>query len=518
MNLSFQVNAPAKWSAATVIVPLYEKEHLSEVCPDLLHAAAWLNASTGIMDFRGKKHEIFLLHAPEGWALLRVLLIGMGKAEELTAKRFESLRNAVGKAMLWCQDHALSPRVSLPIQALIHASGAPDGSEIATKAVREAVCGAVLGTYRNNAFKSGKSGEPFEPDLKEIELLDAVSNPALEKAAHQGIIHAKAVILARTLANSPANHLTPADLADVAKVLAYKENLKLEVLKLADLQKLGMRAFTSVGAGASCNSALPRHEPRLIILEYAPAGTSEEKPLIVVGKGICFDSGGLCLKPSARMWEMKSDMSGAAAVLALFGALPMVHCSRHVIGLLACAENIPGAYATRPGDIVTTYCGKTVEIVNTDAEGRLVLCDTLSYAQKRWNPEMMLDVATLTGACVVALGEDVAGLFSNEPELAEKIQALGELVGEPFWSLPLQERYFDNLKSDIADFTNSGPREGGACTAAIFLKQFVNLEGLPPTRWVHLDIAGPAFHPKARTNAPAGASGFAVRTLIDLMS
>lgn len=522
MNIAFQTGSPAGWVADAVIVPLFEKETPGAVCPELSEAAPWLLSTPGLADFQGKKDEALLLHGPAEASVARVLLVGMGDnpADKRTqAERLEALRAALGGATAWCRKRGLAGVLAVPLEALSHAAGANGTDERGlARAVREAICGALLGLYRNTAFKSDTADLPADPER--LDLLARVLPPEAQTAAAQGEIHAQAVILARTLANTPANRLTPADMADEAARLADRHGLRHETLTVDALRQLGMGAFVAVGAGAAGDPAAPRarHAPCLGILEYAPAGHESEAPLVVVGKGITFDSGGISLKPAAGMWEMKGDMGGAAAVLGLFEALPRLGVQRRVIGLLACAENMPDACATRPGDVVTTLSGKTVEIVNTDAEGRLVLCDALTYAQQRWAPDLLVDVATLTGACVVALGDDVAGLFCEEPELAARIKGLGETVGEPFWPLPLHERYFEKLKSETADFANAGSREGGACSAAIFLKQFINPEGAPQTRWAHLDIAGPAFLTRKVANCPAGASGFAVRTLIDLAS
>lgn len=521
MKIAFQAGLPAEWTAAVFIVPLFENETPAGVCADPGEAAPWLLSAPGLADFRGRKDELLLLHGPAGAHVARVLLVGMGgnPSGKTRAERLDALRVALGGATAWCRKHGLSGALAVPVNALSHAVESNGRDERAVFcAVREAVCGALLGLYRNTAFKSGTTGQPLDPDPERLDLLMTAPLPEVEAAAAEGEIHAQAVMLARNLANAPANRLAPADLAEEAGRLAARHGLRHETLGMDDLQELGMGAFVAVGAGAAGDPRRARHAPCLSILEYAPAGHEAEAPLVVVGKGITFDSGGISLKPAAGMWEMKGDMGGAAAVLGLFEALPRLGVQRRVVGLLACAENMPGACASRPGDVVKTLSGKTVEIVNTDAEGRLVLCDALTYAQKRWSPDMLVDVATLTGACVVALGDDVAGLFCEEPELAARIKSLGEAVGEPFWPLPLHERYFEKLKSETADFANAGSREGGACSAAIFLKQFINPEDTAKARWAHLDIAGPAFLTRKVPNCPAGASGFAVRTLIDLAS
>ncbi len=267
----------------------------------------------------------------------------------------------------------------------------------------------------------------------------------------------------------------------------------------------GMGALLAVGQG----SARP---PRLVALEHAPKGHEQDKPLILVGKGITFDSGGISLKPAANMQQMKCDMTGAAAVLAAIAALAEEDAPRRVIGLLACAENMPGGTATRPGDVVRAASGDTVEITNTDAEGRLALCDALAYAQKQWTPAAIIDMATLTGACAVALGTELAGLFCDDEDLAERISAAGGVGGENYWRLPLWQPYAEQLKSEVADICHTGPREGGAINAALFLRHFVR-EGV---RWAHLDIAGVDWNAKKTPLCPVGASGFGARTLLEL--
>ncbi|MBO4300005.1 MAG: leucyl aminopeptidase family protein, partial [Desulfovibrio sp.] len=251
---------------------------------------------------------------------------------------------------------------------------------------------------------------------------------------------------------------------------------------------------------------------RFIVLEYAPAGHENESPLIFLGKGITFDSGGICLKPPANMHQMKADMTGAAVVLATLAALTEEKIPQRVVGLMSCADNMPGGSAMRPGDVVRAANGDTVEIQNTDAEGRLALCDALVYAQKHWEPSALIDIATLTGACSVALGSQLAGLFSDDADLAERLRAAGGPSGEYYWPLPLWKPYAELLKSEVADICHMGPREGGAINAALFLQHFVK-EGV---RWAHLDIAGVDWTDKATPMTPIGPTAFGTRTLINL--
>ena len=501
MDIRFQAGGPEHWSADALILLLAEKEQPAQADPNLEEAAPWLHIAPGLRDFKGKKGELGVLYGPPAHPISRVLLCGLGSLDQLTfAEKLDCLRNALGQAVAQGRKLGLE---SLAISADSLTRLHEDGARVLT----EASCAALLALWRNNRFKSPEERNKQDVDPRWLAFLcpeDGVPD-SLRLPVRAGEHMAEAVMLARNLANAPANALTPEDFADKAASIARRHGMTFEALDRNEIEEMGMGAFAAVAAGSI-------HDPRLVILEHAPAGHEQDAPLVVVGKGITFDSGGICIKPSAGMWEMKGDMGGAAAVLGLFEALGRLETPRRVIGLMACAENMPDARATRPGDVVTTLSGKTVEIVNTDAEGRLVLCDTLTYAQKRWEPALMVDIATLTGACVVALGDDVAGLFCADATLAEHIRSLGELAGEPFWPLPLWDRYFENLKSETADFANSGTRSGGASSAAAFLKQFVR----PELSWAHLDIAGPAFITKAGPNCPAGATGFAVRTLIEL--
>lgn len=498
MELRFQAGGPEQWSAGAVIVFLSEGEKLEKAYPELLEAAPWLSIAPGLRDFRGKKGEMGVIYGPPAHPLSRTVAVGLGKLDRLTyPETLEELRKGAGAAAARCRELGVDT-LGLPVTGLARFNADVE------RTIEEIVCAAMLGLWRNKAFKS-KEPEDADPRWLGLLFCDASVPDVPRLAARRGESHAQAVMLARNLANAPANRLTPEDMAEEARKLARRHDMNCEVLERDDIESLGMGALAAVGAGSV-------NDPRLIILEHAPAGHADEAPLVVVGKGITFDSGGISIKPAAGMWEMKGDMGGAAAVMGLFEALGQLETPRRVIGLMACAENMPDARATRPGDVVKTLSGKTVEIVNTDAEGRLVLCDALTYAQQRWNPSLIVDVATLTGACVVALGDDVAGLFCQDATLAQRIKDLGDLVGEPYWPLPLWDRYFELLKSETADFANAGSRAGGASSAAVFLKQFITFDG----SWAHLDIAGPGFVTRKIPNCPAGGTGFAVRTLIEL--
>lgn len=502
MELCFQTGGPSNWSTNAVIAMLFEDEVLEAVYPDLLEAAPWLTTSLTTQDRKGKKDEIIVAYSPIPEAINRIIFVGLGKKEKLTqTKVVERVRNAVGKASVYCRSLGIE-NFAIPVESLRRFD------ENWEYVIEEVICAAELSLYRYIVCKSeeGSKDLPADPQWIGLLLTENIVSESIRDAAEKGQIHARAVALARDLDNMPANLLSPIEMAKKASLIAEKYAMSYEVMDREAIIANGMGAFASVAAGSS-------QEPRLIILEYTAAGHEQDDPIIFVGKGITFDSGGISIKPSSKMEEMKADMSGAGAIIGLFEALGQLMPSSRIIGLLACAENMPDGKATRPGDVVITLSGKTVEIINTDAEGRLVLCDTLAYAQKRWTPKLLIDIATLTGACVVALGDDIAGIFCEDTKFVEQLCDIGGKVGELFWPLPLDDRFFESLKSEVADFKNVGGREGGASSAAIFLKQFI-LEG---THWAHLDIAGPAFISKKTELCPAGGTGFSVRTLIELV-
>lgn len=308
------------------------------------------------------------------------------------------------------------------------------------------------------------------------------------------------VYLARDLSNAPANDLTPEKLASCAKKIAENRKIRCEIFDRPRMKKLGMGGLLGVAQGSHA-------PPKFIILEYVGAGR-RDKNIVLVGKGITFDSGGISLKPADKMHEMKNDMSGAAAVIGTIKTAAETKLPLNLIGLIPATENLPGGSAYKPGDVLTAFSGKTIEIISTDAEGRVILADALSYAG-RFNPAMIIDIATLTGACVVALGEQVAGLLGTDDELKRKLKKASLDTGEKIWELPLWECYRESIKSDVADLKNAGAREGGAISAASFLREFA---GSHP--WVHIDIAGPAWTTKEGPYCSKGGTGFGVRLLI----
>jgi leucyl aminopeptidase len=342
--------------------------------------------------------------------------------------------------------------------------------------LRHAVLGLREAFYRFDEMKTQKN--PPLPALAHV-VLPLSGNAQLEQALAESVATAEGAALARTLGNLPPNICTPAYLADEAKKLARQYKLGIEVLERADMEKLGMGALLAVARA----SHLP---PKFIVLRYN-GGAKGRKPVVLVGKGITFDTGGISIKPAADMDEMKFDMSGAGSVLGAIRALAGMKAPVNVVGIVPTCENMPGGHATRPGDIVTSMSGQTVEILNTDAEGRLILCDALTYAA-RFDPAAVVDIATLTGACVVALGHVASGLFANDQKLADELRDAADDAWDRVWQMPLWDDYQEQLRSNFADFANIGGRPGGAITAACYLSRFTR-----KLRWAHLDVAGTAW-------------------------
>jgi leucyl aminopeptidase len=417
-------------------------------------------------DVSGKTGSTLLLRSLPGVAAERVLLVGLGERKEFAEAAYRDAVRAAANALkeLGAKEAALF-LVDVKV-----------GARSLSWNVRQAVLGVREAFYRFDQLKTQKKSD--EPVLAQV-VLPLTSKKQLQTALDEATATAEGAALARTLGNLPGNICTPAYLAEEAKKLAREFKLNVEVLERRDMEKLGMGAFLAVTNGS-------HQPPKLIVLRYAGAAKGE-KPLVLVGKGITFDTGGISLKPSAEMDEMKFDMSGAASVLGTLRALAGMRAPLNVVGIIPTCENMPGGQAIKPGDIVTTLSGQTVEILNTDAEGRLILCDALTYAA-RFEPEAIVDIATLTGACVVALGHVATGLFANDQKLADAIRDAADDAWDRVWQMPLWEDYQEQLRSNFADFANIGGRPGGSITAACFLARFTR-----EMRWAHLDIAGTAW-------------------------
>ena len=499
MEIRFQAGGASKWKADAVISFVFEGEDAEQACSVLMQSALWLGIAPAWRDFRGKSGEMTMFYGPKAMEISRVLGVGLGKAEALDMTAF---RYAVGRAMRLCREYDLAgvgldcaslarvaAKMGLPLEAL----------------VREAVAAAFLALYRYDRWMSEKSGHD-DPNWLAVMCEGEFVENEVRSAARMAEAEAAGVRLARDLANDPANVMTPSAFAEKARSVAAKYGMSYRVLGPAELDAEGMAAYMAVARGSA-------EEPRMAVIEYAPKGTEGLEPVVLVGKGLCFDSGGISLKPAKGMEEMKGDMSGAAAVLGVMEALGQLGLSsapsRPVVGIMACAENMPDGHAARPGDIVVAKNGKSIEIVNTDAEGRLVLADALVWAQEHYKPARLVDIATLTGACAVALGLDAAGLFCTDEALAARLHKAGTELGERNWRLPLwTATSLKTLKSPCADLLNAGQREGGAIHAAVFLQQFVKDGQI----WAHIDMAA-ADNADNPINAK-GATGFGVRTLL----
>ncbi|MFA7383535.1 MAG: leucyl aminopeptidase [Desulfurivibrionaceae bacterium] len=444
-------------------------------------------------DFSGKEGEHLLFYPEKGEADLpiakRLLVVGLGK-EGLSREAFRKAGGSI--ASLAMKSKAKELLLVLPNLACDMAEMVEGLSE-----------GLVLGAYRFRRYKSRKGQEASGEILQQVTLYAADSKEG-GKALKLGEIAAQAACRARDMANEPASHWTPAHFSEYARQLAAGHGMRCTILDQARMQKLGMGGIIGVNQG----SAQP---PEMIILEYTVKPSAPT--LLLVGKGLTFDSGGISLKPSAGMEEMKYDMCGGAAVLCAMQAVAQAKLKGlNLVAIVPATENLPGPAALKPGDVITQYGGKTVEVVNTDAEGRLILADALAYGIKKYKPDMVIDVATLTGAVIIGLGHHRTGLMANDDELCARLLAAGERSGEPLWRLPLDQEYTKQLKSEIADLKNVGKKDGGAITAAAFLKEFVG-----KTPWAHLDIAGTAWDFTEKSYIPKGPSGIAVRTLFDFV-
>jgi len=440
--------------------------------------------------FRGRPGDAVLWNADGAYAADRFLVVGVGTSAEPAALRAacaRAARTAVGL-------HARTLAVRLPAGR----DGGGDADD-----VRAAVEGIRVGAYRFDRYLTDpdRRGER----IARVEVSSSRSAAAARRAARAGDAAGSAVDVARDLVNEPPSTLDPAEFTRRARALARKAGLTVRVLSKKDLERLGTGALLAVARGSAV-------EPRVVHLTYRPKDRSRgpRRRIVLVGKGVTFDSGGLNLKPTASMLDMKCDMAGAAAVVATMSALAAAGCRDEVHGLVGLVENMTGAAAYKPGDILRTYLGKTVEVTNTDAEGRLVLADVLAYAARTLSPDAMVDVATLTGACVVALGTGASGLFTRDDALREALLGAAAAAGEKVWAMPMYDEYLESLQGGPADLKNTGDRWGGAITAALFLGEFVPRE----VAWAHVDIAGPAFRERPGAGTEAGATGAAVRTLL----
>jgi len=479
-----------------LVVPVLEsdgKAALDGAMTDVDRAlGGHLHRAAAAEGFKGRADQLFQFHTQGRLPAARVVLVGLGPKERCTP---EHLRQAAGRAVRSVL-RTKAVHVVLQLPATADDAGA----------LRAAAEGALLGAYRFDRYRTTGAEERGTLGRLTMALPPGVRRTdALAEALRLGVQVAQATNHARDLVNEPAAHLTPERLAEEARRVAHACGLRVRVDGPEELSRLKMGMFLAVGQGSA-------NAPRLIELGYLPKGkAAAARPLVLVGKAITFDSGGLSLKPADGMVEMKTDMAGAAALLGVMEVVAALKPPFPVVALLGAAENMPSGTAYRPGDVLTSRLGKTVEVTNTDAEGRLVLGDVLAYAAER-SPAALVDVATLTGACIVALGQHVVGLWSTDDALAEEVVQASRRAGEAMWRMPLVELQKENLRSEIADMKNTGERPGAAIAAALFLREFV---GSVP--WVHMDIAGPSVSGKERGYFVKGATGVTVRTLVEVI-
>ena len=483
-----------KFKSEAVVVPLYED------AKELQGTTALLDKQSGGLikeiidrnDFEGKHLQVSVVYTKGDIPAKRIVLAGMGKKTDFT---MDKLRGAYATAARHVR--------SLKLKEFSTSLDFVYADKPLDQIIQAVVEGVFLGLYQFTPFKTVDRDKITE--IKEFILVEekAETYNSILPAAKEAEIISNAVYFTRDMVSHPGNMMTPTDMANEARKVSMRKNVKLTIFDEAKIKKIGMNALAGVAKGSD--------EPaRFIILEYL--GGKKTAPVIaLVGKGLTFDSGGICIKPPEKMDEMKSDMAGGAAVMGAIMAASDLKLKVNVVGLIPATENLSGGKACKPGDILKSLSGQTIEVVNTDAEGRLIMADALTYAG-RYKPAVIVDLATLTGACIIALGNLVTGMMGTDDKLKQKIKDAADATGEKVWELPLWEEYHELIKSDVADYKNTGGRPGGAITAAAFLSKFV---GNYP--WVHLDIAGPAWLTENKPYIPKGASGVGVRLLVQFL-
>jgi leucyl aminopeptidase len=478
-----------------LVLPQYEGEALSKQDAGVLDKTLGgaLRELLRSKEFEGKANEVVLFHTQGKIPAKRLILVGLGKKKDAG---LDQIRQAMGYAAKRVrQAKAGSFTVAVP-------SVTPPGASMVEVAQVMAE-GAILGSYHFTVYRSDG---PTSKDVAAMSVLAPRLGQLrqLVEGIRRGVATAEATVFVRDLCNHPSNVMTPTKIASEAKALAKETGVSLKILEQKEMEVLGMGALLGVAKGS--------HEPpKFIILQYHGAKKKDDRPVVLVGKTITFDTGGISLKPAENMEQMKADMTGGAEVLACVRAAARLELPLDLISILPVAENMPGGRAMRPGDVVKTLSGKTVEVQNTDAEGRLILSDGLAYAT-RFKPAALIDIATLTGACVVALGQFAIGMFGTDAKLKDAVRRAGLRAGERVWEMPLWEEYFEQLRSDVADMRNIGGRGGGMITAALFLSKFVG-----DCPWVHLDIASTDWSECERAYIPKGPTGTGTRLLIQYL-
>ncbi|MCB2229232.1 leucyl aminopeptidase [bacterium] len=493
MNLLVAAGAPQEAAVDTLVLLVPSFEEITHKTLQALDAATdgTLTSLYDIEEFRGKEGESVALFRPSGFVARRVICLGLGAAKEINA---DSFRRAMGRASRMKAIRSVETAAVYLEKPYVDSANA----------------GAIAEGYLLGSFKmlNYKTGEENVADLK-LQSLTILTDQKqsvkkLQGAAERGRVIAEGQILARRLSATPANDLTPKKYAEEARRLAKEFGFECKVLDEKAIAKEKMGGLLAVSQG----SAEP---PRFLVLEHK-GRSDKQKPIVLVGKGVTFDAGGISLKPAANMHEMKQDMTGSAVVVATIATAARLGIARNIVGLIPMTENLPSGTAVKPGDIITMRKGKTVEIINTDAEGRLILADALDYANN-FEPQAVIDIATLTGACLFILGYAGAPIVGNNANLMNLIRGASDSTAERVWEMPLWDDFRDAMKSDIADLQNSGGRPAGTLTASAFLENFIG-----DWPWAHIDIAYMDLEPKGTAYTPKGASGFGVRLLTELLS
>jgi leucyl aminopeptidase len=485
--ITLATSSPRDIETDVLILPVFEDDPLTDETDLDAASGGEIAAALARREVTGKAYDLFST-ALRGWKSPRLLLVGAGPRAAFTA---DGLRRAAIAGGLAARDRGFT-RI-----ALIHRGGGGVTPEQAAQALAE---GAVLSSFDGASYKTSDTKRVW---LTAVQLRVGARSAAVDAAMERGRVLGECTNLARTLSNEPSNTLTPRVFADRAQALAKDAGLAVEIFDEKRIAELKMGLLLGVARG----SAEP---PRVVILRHEPKQAVKGPVLALIGKGITFDTGGISIKPAENMDKMKDDMSGGAAVLCAMAAISRLQAPVRCIGVIPLTENMPGGSAIKPGDVLTSAEGKTVEILNTDAEGRLILGDAVWYA-RQLGATHLVDIATLTGACVVALGKYASGLFGTPDAWRDRVRQASERAGDRTWPMPLFDDYFELFKSEIADFANTGGRAGGAITGALFVKQFAG--GLP---WVHIDIAGTAWAEESKAYQPKGPTGVGVRTLAEL--
>lgn len=458
---------------------------ISEITPDFDPIIREITESN---EFRAKDGTISIVHNNVGSGIKRALLLGMGDKKNLDP---EKTRNLTGKVVIKAKELGITEFVLIPFKNM-------DKEHLSAM-----VEGIKLSDYSFNNYKRDEDRN----DLNQVRILIITDMKNNQKIIQHSVVVSDAVLYTRDISNLPPNDCSPKDLVTFSNKLSENQKIKVRVIEKEEMKSYGFEGILAVGKGSASS-------PKLIVLEYP--GSTKNRPIVIVGKAVTFDTGGISIKPSEKMEEMKFDKCGGCNVLGIMKAVSDLGLDTNVIGIIPAVENMPSGTSYRPGDIIKMYNGKTVEVLNTDAEGRIILGDALSFAVKTFAPKAIIDMATLTGAAIIALGTNVAALVGNDDELVTKILEYSNQTGEKIWQLPLFEEYKEQLKSSNADMKNIGGRSAGAITAAAFLSNFVE-----DTPWVHLDIAGTAWTQegtKEKSYNPKGATGFGIRTIVKYIS